>query len=218
MKVAAFLFDLDGVLVDTAKYHFLAWRKMANALGFDFTHEQNEQLKGVGRVQSLEIILGWGGKTLSQEEKNHWMHQKNAWYQTFIADMNPDEILPGALAFLEKTKALGLKIALGSASRNAPVILEKTGLRHWFEAVVDGNVVSASKPNPEVYLKGAELLEVAPTACVVFEDAVSGMEAAQNAGMPCVGIGNADQLSNTIITVKGLHQITPEAIITLVKS
>lgn len=203
-QIRACIFDLDGVIVDTAVYHYRAWKRLANELGFDFTEEDNEKLKGISRVQSLELILGWGGVEKTPAEKLELATRKNTWYVEMIQEMTPEEILPGAKEFLEEVKARGLKSALGSASKNSGLILERTGLLPLFDVIVDGNVVSASKPDPEVFLKGAEAMQVPPQQCVVFEDAVAGVEAARAGGMKVVGIGSPDVLGNADAVVSGL--------------
>lgn len=214
-KIKACIFDLDGVIVDTAVYHYQAWKRLANQLGFDFTEHQNEQLKGVSRMRSLELILGWGGLTKTPDEQQKLATLKNNWYVEMIGRMTPDEILPGAKQFLEDCRAAGLKIALGSASKNSGMILEKTGLTDHFDAVIDGNKVSKAKPDPEVFLKGAEALGMLPVNCVVFEDAVAGIEAAINAGMKAVGIGNAELLGKANLIVSGLDKMTLEKLYAL---
>jgi beta-phosphoglucomutase len=206
----ACLFDLDGVLVDTAIYHFQAWRKLALELGLDFTHEENERLKGVSRIRSLELILEWGGISKSPEEKEELAGRKNEWYLEMISAIQPDELLPGTLEFIKAVRAAGIKVGLGSASKNSGIILEKTGLTGYFDAIVDGNIVTASKPDPEVFLKGAELLGTEARDCVVFEDAVSGVGAARAAGMKVVGIGMPEVLSDADLVVSGLHEMTIE--------
>lgn len=158
MKYKACLFDLDGVLVDTAVYHFQAWKNLGKNFDYELTEEQNEELKGISRVASLDRILTWAQKEASQEEKNRWLIEKNENYLELISNMNPSEILPGVLAFLQDIKAQGYLIALGSASKNAEIILQKTGLISWFDAIIDGNHVQKSKPDPEVFLNGAEAL------------------------------------------------------------
>jgi len=209
-EIKAGIFDLDGVIVDTAIYHFQAWRQMANELGFDFTELQNENLKGVSRVRSLELILGWGGVSKTEMERTELATRKNSWYVDMISQMQPSEILPGAQEFLIALKEADYKIALGSASKNSGIILEKVGISHLFDAVIDGNSVTASKPDPEVFLKGAEALGVAPAACVVFEDAIAGVEAGKAGGMKVVGIGSPDILTNADLVVPGLHEMTLE--------
>lgn len=203
-KIRACIFDLDGVIVDTAVYHYRAWKRLANELGFDFTEEDNEKLKGISRVQSLELILGWGGVEKTPAEKLELATRKNTWYVEMIQAMTPEEILPGAKEFLEEVKAAGLKSALGSASKNSGLILERTDLLPFFDVIIDGNVVSASKPDPEVFLKGAEALQIAPQECVVFEDAVAGVQAARAGGMKVVGIGSPEVLSDADAVVSGL--------------
>lgn len=188
--IRGIIFDLDGVIVDTAKYHFLAWQRMANELGVKFTEEENEQLKGVSRRGSIEKIMNWGGIILPEEEIEHWMKVKNEWYLEYVEAMSPSEILPGAAEVIAEAKSLGLKISLGSASKNSQFILERVKLIQEFDALVDGNIVSASKPDPEVFLTGAKLLQLNPEECIVFEDAVAGVQAAKNGNMTVVGIGD----------------------------
>ena len=204
----AFLFDLDGVLVDTAVFHYQAWRRMANSLGFDFTHEFNETLKGISRMDSLDRILTLGGVTLSDEKKLELAAQKNEWYLELVNQMTPDDMLPGALAFLEQTKRAGLKIALGSVSKNAPLILERVGITHFFDAIIDGSKITHSKPDPEVFLKGAAELNVQPAECIVFEDAIAGIEAARRGGMFALGIGSPDVLTEADLVVPNLQHLT----------
>ena len=191
MNKKAFIFDLDGVIVDTAKYHFLAWKKIANELGFEFTHENNELLKGVSRIRSLDIILELGKIKASQEDKNRWLIQKNEDYLSYLVDIDESEILPGVMPILKYLKEKKQFIALGSASKNARPILEKTGTLAYFDAIVDGNDVSNAKPDPEVFLLAARLLDTKPENSIVFEDSVAGIQAANIAGMVSVGIGEA---------------------------
>jgi beta-phosphoglucomutase len=190
MTKKAFIFDLDGVIVDTAKYHFLAWQKLANQLGIEFTHEHNEELKGVSRVRSLDLILELGNTTASQEDKNKWLIQKNEDYLSYLVDMDEREILPGVVKVLEYLKNNNQAIALGSASKNARPILEKTKTLHFFDAIVDGNDVTNAKPDPEVFLRAAKLVGVANENAIVFEDSVAGIQAANLANMISVGIGD----------------------------
>lgn len=191
MTKKAFIFDLDGVIVDTAKYHFLAWQKLAQELGIEFTPEHNEELKGVSRVRSLDIILALGNIEASQEDKNKWLTQKNEDYLSYLVDMDESEILPGVLPVLEYIKEKNQLIALGSASKNARPILEKTGILPFFDAIVDGNDVSNAKPDPEVFLRAGQLLHVSNENAIVFEDSVAGIQAANTANMISVGIGDA---------------------------
>lgn len=214
----ACIFDLDGVLVDTAVYHFKAWKQLANAMGFDFTEAQNEQLKGVNRMRSLDMILAWGGVEKTAAEKEALATTKNEWYVAMINKMTAAELLPGTVSLLDKLRAEGIKIALGSASKNSAIILQRTNLSHYFDAIVDGNLVSASKPDPEVFVKGAALLGVAPANCLVFEDAQAGVEAALAGHMKVVGVGEEENLKGAHAYVKDLSQITVEEIKALIKN
>jgi len=195
MTYKACLFDLDGVLVDTAIYHFQAWKMLGENFNYQLTEEQNEQLKGVSRVESLNRILDWANYSATAEQKEAWLIEKNENYLQLISTMNPAEILPGVLDFLGQIKELGYKIALGSASKNSEVILTKTGLLAWFDLIIDGNKVTKSKPDPEVFLKGAEGLGFKPEECIVFEDAQAGVEAAKAGNMRAIGIGEAEMLA-----------------------
>lgn len=187
----AFIFDLDGVIVDTAKYHFLAWQKIASQLGIEFTPEHNEELKGVSRVRSLDIILALGKIQATQEEKDQWLAQKNNDYLAYIENMDESEILPGVLNVLEYIKEKQQAIALGSASKNARPILEKVKILHLFDAIVDGNDVTNAKPDPEVFVRAAQLLGTSNENAIVFEDSVAGVQAANIANMTSIGIGDA---------------------------
>ncbi|GGH08658.1 beta-phosphoglucomutase [Pedobacter zeae] len=198
---------MDGVLVDTAVYHYKAWKRLANTMGFDFTEEQNEQLKGVSRVESLNKILAWGGVEKTDTEKEELAALKNGWYVDMITKMTPAEVLPGTVDFLTAIHKAGYKLALGSASKNSAIILEKTDLAHFFDKIVDGNMVTKSKPDPEVFLKGAELLGFKPDECVVFEDAVAGVEAAKRGGMKAIGIGEKSVLGQADLVVSGLDKL-----------
>lgn len=209
-KIKACIFDLDGVIVDTAVYHYKAWRKLANQLGFDFTEEQNEELKGISRIESLKIILNWGSVSKSETEMEELATLKNTWYVDMITKMTPDEILPGAKEFLELVRAHNYLTALGSASKNSETILNQIGLIDLFDALVDGNKVTKSKPNPEVFLVGARELNVKPDECVVFEDAIAGVQAAKHGNMKAVGIGKADVLTEADLVVAGLNEMTIE--------
>jgi beta-phosphoglucomutase len=208
--IKACIFDLDGVIVDTAVYHYKAWKRLANELGFDLTEEDNEKLKGVSRMRSLDLILQWGGVTKTDAEKEELAARKNNWYVEMISHMTPDEVLPGAEKFLQACIDAGIKTALGSASKNSVTILEKTRITHFFNVVIDGNKVSKPKPDPEVFLKGAEELGIPPANCVVFEDAIAGVEAAINGGMKVVGIGSPQVLGRANLVVQGLNEMSLE--------
>ena len=207
MNKKAFIFDLDGVIVDTAKYHFLAWKKIANELGIGFTHENNELLKGVSRVRSLDIILELGEIKASQEDKNKWLVQKNEEYLSYLVDMDESEILQGVMPVLKFLKEHNQLIALGSASKNARPILKKTGIISYFDAIVDGNDVSNAKPDPEVFLIAAKLLGISPENSIVFEDSVAGIQAANIGKMISVGIGEASTLNEAKYIFKDFTQI-----------
>jgi beta-phosphoglucomutase len=206
-SMQAALFDLDGVIVDTAKFHYLAWRELANGLGFDLSEAQNEQLKGISRMESLDIILGFGGVALEPAEKVRLATIKNARYVELIKEIDASEILRGAKEYLLALRARGVKIALGSASKNAEVILQNLGVRNLFDVVIDGNKISKSKPDPEVFLLGAKGVGVAPAACVVYEDAAAGIQAAKAGGMYAVGIGHAENLPGADVVVPGLYAL-----------
>ena len=209
-KEIGFIFDLDGVIVDTAKYHYLAWRNLANSLEFDFTEEQNEQLKGVSRVKSLEILLDLGKVELSEEKKQTLLVEKNKEYLEYVNKMTSDEILPGVNELLTFLETNNIKFALGSASKNAQLILEKVGLLERFTAIVDGNDVSKAKPNPEVFLIGAKKINMEPENCVVVEDAIAGIQAANAAKMISIGIGDANVLSEADHNFKDMTAITSD--------
>ena len=208
MNNKAFIFDLDGVIVDTAKYHYLAWRELANQLGFDFSHEQNELLKGVSRVRSLEILLDIGNVKLDQDEKEKYLHEKNEQYLKYIAKMDHSEILPGIDEVLHYLKRNKIPFALGSASKNARLILKTLNLLDLFDAIVDGNDVSTAKPDPEVFLIGAEKLGVPAKECIVVEDAKAGIEAAARAGMTSIGIGDPEVLESADYNLINTNELT----------
>ncbi len=213
MMIKACIFDLDGVIVDTAKYHYLAWKELAKGLNFDFTEKDNERLKGVSRMRSLDILLEIGKKDLDEETKLKYAENKNIRYMEYVLKMKIDEVLPGVINFLKELKSKDIKIALGSASKNAMTILNQLKLKDYFEVVIDGTKVSKAKPNPEVFLKGAEALGLTPKECLVFEDAEAGIEAAINGGFKCVGIGSPKNLGNANYVMEGFEKISFEKII-----
>jgi beta-phosphoglucomutase len=210
MTLKACIFDLDGVIVDTAKYHYLSWKRLADQLKINFTEKDNERLKGVSRMASLNIILEIGNMHPDDSTKEKYAALKNQWYVDYINKMTPDEILPGSVEFINELKRAGIKVGLGSASKNTPLILERVGMKKLFDAVADGNVVHKTKPDPEVFLTAAKMLKVDPRHCVVFEDAVAGVEAALNAGMICVGIGSGKILTKAHYVVTGLAKMNIE--------
>jgi len=209
-KEIAFIFDLDGVIVDTAKYHFLAWRNLANSLNFEFTEAHNELLKGVSRVRSLDILLGIGKVEISAAQKQTLLVAKNTEYLGYVNKMTSEEILPGINELLNYLDANNIKYALGSASKNAPLILKKVGLLDRFTALVDGNDVSKAKPDPEVFLIGAQKLNMQPENCIVVEDAIAGVEAANAANMVSIGIGDAELLKEATYVLADTSGFTPE--------
>jgi beta-phosphoglucomutase len=212
--IKAFIFDLDGVIVDTARYHYLTWRRLANELGVDFTEERNELLKGVGRMESLELILGWGQiHDLSEEEKEALADKKNGWYQAYVRDMDAREILPGVVDFLEKAHAMGVLLAIGSGSKNARTIIAQTGLASYFSALVDGNELTRSKPDPEVFLLAARALGQEPANCVVFEDAARCIDAALGGGFYAVGVGEPAALGHAQLVINDFAGLEPAALI-----
>lgn len=210
--IKACIFDLDGVIVDTAKYHFIAWRQLANELGFDFGQEDNEKLKGISRMDSLNLILSWGNVQKSEEEKVRLATEKNEVYRSYILQMDKDEILPGVLEFLESLKAKGIKMAIGSASKNAPTIIQQLALADYFPVIIDGSKVSKSKPDPEVFLKAATELGVLPTESIVFEDAEAGIEAAIAGGFYPIGVGDAAILHRAPLVIDGFLDVDLEGL------
>ena len=205
MRIKACLFDLDGVVVDTAKYHYMAWKKIATDLGFDFSEHDNERLKGVSRMESLDILLDIGKIKIDLRAKEELAAIKNSLYVSFIQKMTPDEILPGVIRFLDELQNGGILIALGSASKNAMSILDKIKIANKFDAVIDGNKVLKAKPDPEVFLKGAIELGIKPQDCLVFEDAQAGIDAARNGGMHVIGIGQPENLKNADFVIPGFE-------------
>ena len=201
------IFDLDGVIVDTAKHHFIAWRQLAQSQGWHFSLEDNEQLKGVSRVRSLELILQWNKAGITPELFEQLLKEKNERYLNLIRDMDPSERLPDVQRVLQVLKDIGCGIALGSASKNARPILDKIELTPYFDVIVDGTNVSKAKPDPEVFLQAANQLGIAPEDCVVFEDAVAGIQAAKAAGMRAFGIGNPEQLTQAERVFKDFTQL-----------
>lgn len=201
------IFDLDGVLVDTAWYHFLAWKRLSDELGISFTEKDNERLKGVSRIHSLEILLELGSICASKEEKEAWAGMKNKWYVESLHSLESSALLPGTVEYLEQLKTSGILIALGSASKNAFFILERLGIYAYFDAVIDGNSVIKAKPDPEVFTKGAAKLKLEAEYCAVFEDSYAGIQAAKSAGMFAVGIGSRSNLPNADMYVNNLSEL-----------
>lgn len=218
MNKKGFIFDLDGVIVDTAKYHYLAWKNLANELGFEFTKEQNEMFKGVSRKRCLEILLDIGNVKATQDQFDTWMVEKNIDYLKYIDKMEQSEILPDVIKVLDFLKKYKQPIALGSASKNARPILEKVGLLSYFDAIVDGNNVTKAKPDPEVFLIAAEQLGISASDCLVFEDAVAGIQAANNANMMSIGIGNEKVLHEANYVFNDFTEIENEFLMNFIKN
>ena len=203
----AFIFDLDGVLVDTAKYHYIAWKTIGTSFNFNLTETQNESLKGISRTDSLDLMLEWAGTEMNLEQKEVLLRQKNEHYLELIQEMDRTEILPGVLTILDFVKDNNVPVALGSASKNAQLILKKLDLLPYFDSIVDGTHVTHSKPNPEVFLLGAKNLKTPAKQCVVFEDAAAGVAAAKAAQMVAVGIGDAKELAAADYIFSSLESI-----------
>ena len=216
MNSKGFIFDLDGVIVDTAKYHYLAWKNLANDLNIPFTESQNEELKGVSRVQSLRKILDWGRLSISEADFDNIMNVKNNKYLSYITNMTEEEILPDVKKTLDFLISKKQKIALGSASKNARPILEKVSLIDCFQAIVDGNNVTRAKPNPEVFIKAAQEIGASSNDCIVFEDSIAGIQAANAAGMISIGIGDKKILFEADYVFKDFTEMSNEFLTELI--
>lgn len=213
--IRACIFDLDGVIVDTASHHFVAWRRLADELGVPFSSEDNAALKGVSRVDSLEYILNKGGLVLDPATKVRLMDRKNAHYLELAGKTSPADALPGVVELIDSLKEQGLKVALGSSSKNAEMILTRLNLIDRFDALVDGNHITLSKPDPEVFISGAKALGIPPEHCLVFEDAQSGIDAANAGGFPVIGIGNTEALTKAVAVIPGFGDYTWDSICAL---
>lgn len=206
--IRGFIFDLDGVLVDTARFHYLAWRRLAREeFGFELTPELNEQFKGVNRIACMKLLCEWTGASLSPQAFEALTDRKNGWYVEYVEAMTPEDALPGAVEFVKLCRSAGLRLAIGSASRNCALVLDRTGLGPLFDAVSDGTVVTRAKPDPEVFLTAAKMLGLAPRECVVFEDAQAGIDAAKAGGMKAVGIAAPGTLVGCDAAYPGLGAI-----------
>lgn len=209
-ELKACIFDMDGVIVNSADFHFTAWKVIAAELAIDLEDDFETQLKGISRVDSLEKILQKGNLVLDNETKIALMQKKNDIYLESIASIQQADLLPGVLDLLKELKASGIKIALGSSSKNAQIILDRTEITSFFDEVIDGNKVKLSKPDPEVFLRGAAGLGLNPDECIVFEDAVSGVTAANEGGFYSVAIGDPKDFPNADYIVNGLHEVNLE--------
>jgi beta-phosphoglucomutase len=215
-QVKAFIFDLDGVITDTAEHHYLAWKALAEELGITFTREHNEELKGVSRMDSLEKILAIGGgqQEFSSDEKEKLAKQKNEHYVQLIQNISPEDILPGIKEFITKIKSDGLKLAIASASKNAVPVLEGLGLKEEFDIIVDAGTIKNGKPNPEIFLRAAELVHVTPSECIGIEDAIAGVDAIKSAEMFAVAIGPKESFAKADLVYETTDQLSYEEIIT----
>ena len=217
MEIKAIIFDLDGVITDTAQHHFTAWTALAKGLGIEISPENNELLKGLSRTKSLEKIFELGGKQpLSEEQMLELTDKKNKHYRTLLKDLSNGDILPGVSIFINECKQAGLPLAVGSASKNAPLILDRLGLTNAFEIIIDGNQVEQSNPDPEVFLKAAQQMNIEPNQTIVFEDAISGVEAANRGGFFSVGVGDVEHLSHANAVIPNLREFTLQQLQNLV--
>ncbi len=208
----AVIFDLDGVIVSTDEYHFRAWQELARFLNLPFSREDNGRQRGVSRMESLEVVLEKSSYSYSEEEKLYLADKKNSLYRELLNDLSPDEILPGAMEFAEAARKAGLKVAIGSSSRNTPFILKKIGLADYFDAVADGNDISRSKPDPEVFLIAAQRLDIACEHCLVVEDADAGVEAAKGGKMYALAVGAASGHRKADLSADSLAEIDLETV------
>jgi len=207
--IKACIFDLDGVIVDTARYHFLAWSRLATELNIPFTEQDNERLKGVSRVESLNILLSLGkGLHLDPSEREKLAARKNEWFVEYINHMRRDEIFPGVEHLIGELKKSGMRIGLASSSKNAPQVIQSLGILERFDSIVDGSMVTHAKPDPEIFLLAASRLSVPAANCLVFEDAAAGIDAACAAGMKCVGVGSRDQLGRADMVISKTGEFT----------
>ncbi len=208
-KFEAVIFDLDGVITDTAEYHYLAWKQLSEELGIPLDREFNEKLKGISRMESLEIILAHGDRQndFTQQEKEELATKKNAYYVELIKQITPDDLLPGILAFLKELKEAQIKIAMASMSKNAFTVTNSLGVMEYFDHIVDAATVAKSKPDPEVFLKAAEAISVSPENCIGIEDAAAGVTAIHDAGMYSIGIGDEKTLGHANTVLQSTEQL-----------
>ena len=215
MSIQGVIFDLDGVIVSTDDYHYRAWKRLADEEGIPFDRRINRRLRGVGRMESLEIILENADRTYSDEEKQDLADRKNGYYRESLDDLGPDDLLPGAMAVMKELRERGVKIAVASSSRNTPTILERIGLTDFFDAKADGNDIERSKPDPEVFQVAAERLGLEPDVCLVVEDADAGVEAAKRGGMKALAVGAAAGHPEADLSAKGLDAVAVEQLLAL---
>lgn len=201
------IFDLDGVIVDTAHYHYLAWKRLALELGYDLTELENEKLKGVSRMHSLNIILDLAGISLNEKHKEMLASKKNIWFNDYIERMTPGEIFPGVQELIDSIKKEGMRVGLASSSMNAKTVLRQLRIHNEFDTVVDGSMITRTKPDPEIFLITAGRIGLRAGSCVVIEDAVAGVKAARAAGMKCIGVGSPELLGEADLVVKKTSDI-----------
>ena len=209
MLIEAVIFDLDGVICHTDQFHYQAWKSVANRLGIPFDERVNARLRGVSRMESLEIVLEKVGKSYSREEKEQLAEEKNRIYQSFLRKMTPADLEPETSRTLDTLREMGLKLAIGSSSRNTALILHRLGLDGFFNAVADGTQIKRSKPDPEVFLLAASLLGVQPSRALVVEDAPAGIRAAKAGGFLAAGLGDTAQVFGTDFSIETLAELIP---------
>ncbi len=212
-----FAFDLDGVITDTAKFHYVAWKELADSIGITIDLQFNEQLKGISRVDSLERILAYGGKEndYTAEQKEEMAADKNANYVKLLDDLSPADLLPGVKAFLDAAKEMNVPCSLASASKNAPFILKKLGVYDYFDAIVDPATLKKGKPDPEIFVRAAELIHIDPSEAVGFEDAQAGIEGIKGAGMYAVGVEGNEPLTEADMTIKSFEELNVSDLLNL---
>ena len=212
-----FVFDLDGVITDTAKFHYVAWKELADSIGITIDLQFNEQLKGISRMDSLERILAYGGKEndYTAEQKEEMAADKNANYVKLLDNLSPDDLLPGVKAFLDAAKEMNVPCSLASASKNAPFILKKLGVYDYFDAIVDPATLKKGKPDPEIFVRAAELIHIDPSEAVGFEDAQAGIEGIKGAGMYAVGVEGNEPLTEADMTIKSFEELNVSDLLNL---
>ena len=215
MSIKGVIFDLDGVIVSTDECHFQGWKRLADEEGIEFTREDNMRLRGVSRMQSLEFLLEKATRTYTDEEKQEMAARKNSYYRELLQDITPDDILPGAMEIMEELKKRGIKVAVGSSSKNTPRILQRIDLENYFDAVSDGNDIKRGKPDPEVFLIAAERLSLSPKVCLVVEDAKAGIEAALAGNMKAMGVGAAQDDERAHLQAKDMASVTVDQMLNL---
>ena len=211
MPIQGCIFDLDGVLTDTAEYHYQGWQRLADELGIPFDRERNEALRGVSRRRSLELLLA--GRVYPEEQMLEMMERKNRYYQELLKQITPDDLLPGVRNLLDAVRATGMKIAIGSASKNAREVVQRLHLMPYIDDLADGYSVVRPRPAPDLFVYAAGLLRVGVNECVVFEDAAAGVEAAKVAGMYAVGLGPVERVGQADLVLPDLSHVTLHDII-----